>query len=126
MSSCPCFVCRNGNVPVETLEWYMSYHAKMTKLTQRLHEGKIKAFRYQDKLIDIDHEGVQVAKAVLQYGEGKCLYRMYPRIIQLYYREVGPSTQSEEYLQQVLHEVLVSSDPIAYIDDSLQKYLGFA
>lgn len=121
MSTCACINC-SGRV-LESLPWYAEYEGALAGAKEKLASGIVDQFDYEDELCAMSHDLVLIARAVISYSEGLCLYQVRPNVVSLYLEDESPKNEADKKLLASLNEVLVSSDPMAYIDYAFTEKL---
>ena len=120
--SCNCIVCCDGSI--ETLPWYAQYIKDYTeaKEEEERKEEKDRDDSWMDYL-EIYYE-VEILRAVIQYGNGTCLYRMYRRVDRLWRSgELEAKDDNNKKLLDRLNEILTMSDGGVFVEHAFDLVL---
>ena len=102
--SCPCMVCRG--ISFDSLPCYAKYNQDY--LQAKYTNGGLED---EDWSCDIkNHYQIQILRAVITYGSGECMYRMYRRVNRLYFSTLEITSRNDELLLDALNNILTMSD----------------
>lgn len=120
MSSCNCFVCTGGSI--EALPWYPQY---LKDYMEAKEEEERKEEKDRDECwmeyLEIYYE-VEILRAVIQYGQGTCLYRMYRRVDRLWSGDLAAEGENKK-LYDRLEELLTMSDGYSFVQHTFNLVL---
>lgn len=106
--ACPCMVCRG--ISFDSLPCYAKYNQDY--LQAKYTNGGLEDD--EDWLCDIkNHYQIQILRAVITYGGGECMYRMYRRVNRLYFSTLEITSRNDELLLDALNNILTMSHSAA-------------